>query len=281
MIRFTRASAPADRSGGDAPDQTAARNFAHLKETIVRDYDRLGETDTFRFACHPDVPCFNRCCSDVNIFLTPYDVLRLKNRLRITSGEFLERHTVIPVHAGQKHPVVLLRMGDDEAKTCPFVDAAAGCTVYEDRPWACRMFPVGKASPGETGGEPFYFLMNEEVCRGWEQDTKWTVRGWMEDQHVRRWDEEGERYKAITLHPFFDSHSLTPPQMEMFHLACYDLDRFRRFVFGSSLLRRIVVDEKRVRRMRTSDAHLLGFGYDWLRFSLFHEPVFPVRRDSG
>ena len=35
----------------------------------------------FSFACHPDVPCFTKCCSDLDLALTPYDVLRLKNRL--------------------------------------------------------------------------------------------------------------------------------------------------------------------------------------------------------
>ena len=55
----------------------------NLKETVLKEYPRMNLDSTFRFSCHPGVACFNRCCADVNIFLTPYDVLRMKNRLGI------------------------------------------------------------------------------------------------------------------------------------------------------------------------------------------------------
>ena len=64
-----------------------------LKKTILEQFPRLDEDAKFTFSCHPGVSCFNQCCSDVNIFLTPYDVLRLKNRLGISSQEFLDKYT--------------------------------------------------------------------------------------------------------------------------------------------------------------------------------------------
>ena len=94
-----------------------------LHERIVSDAPRLGPDDTFRFACHPGVPCFNQCCSNVNIFLSPYDVLRMKRRLGMTSGDFLDRYALLPIQKEMKTPVVLLRMNDDEARTCPFLTA--------------------------------------------------------------------------------------------------------------------------------------------------------------
>ena len=68
-----------------------------LVEKILKDYPRLGPDDRFKFACHPGVSCFNRCCGDVNIFLSPYDVLRMKKRLGMKSGDFLDRHALLPV----------------------------------------------------------------------------------------------------------------------------------------------------------------------------------------
>ena len=53
----------------------------------------LAFDDTFYFSCHPGIDCFTQCCQDVNILLTPYDIARMKNRLGMTSTEFLERHT--------------------------------------------------------------------------------------------------------------------------------------------------------------------------------------------
>ncbi len=79
-----------------------------LQERILADYDRLGPDDTFRFACRPGISCFNKCCGDVNIFLSPYDVLRMKRRLGITSTEFLEKYTLMPVNKEMKTPVVML-----------------------------------------------------------------------------------------------------------------------------------------------------------------------------
>ena len=49
----------------------------------------LTSEDDFRFECRPGLECFTRCCRDITIFLTPYDVLRMKNALNISSGDFL------------------------------------------------------------------------------------------------------------------------------------------------------------------------------------------------
>ena len=70
-------------------------------------YKRLSLDDTFQFACHAGLGCFTQCCSDVNIALTPYDALRLRRRLGISSEEFIERFTYLaPFAPGQKLPIV-------------------------------------------------------------------------------------------------------------------------------------------------------------------------------
>lgn len=258
------------------PDPTPERR---MKEAILKDWPRMKADDDFRFACGPNLPCYNRCCADVNIVLTPYDILRLKNRLEISSEEFLEKYTLLPFTKEQRLPVVLLRMNDDEGKTCPFV-REAGCSVYEDRPWACRMYPVGAASPKdeEQQGPAFYFLVKDEVCKGFEQARTWTVREWMKNQGVDEYDELGELFKEITLHDYFQKGGvLDPKRMEMYHTVCCDLDRFRRFVFKSSFLEKFEVDEATVEKMRDDDIELLKFGFRWLKFCLFREPTMTVR----
>jgi len=54
---------------------------------ILKESPRLDEQSTFSFSCHKDVPFFNKCCGDVNIFLMHYDIIRLKNNLSISSSE--------------------------------------------------------------------------------------------------------------------------------------------------------------------------------------------------
>ena len=47
-----------------------------------------------QFDCHPGVACFNECCRNIDIQLTPYDIVRLKQRLGVSSQEFVARYTL-------------------------------------------------------------------------------------------------------------------------------------------------------------------------------------------
>ncbi len=253
-----------------------------LKETVLKEYPRMSREGCFNFKCHKDISCFNMCCSDVNIFLTPYDIIRLKNRLKISSQEFLDKYTFLPIDENQNHPVVMLKMRQDENKTCPFV-GTDGCTVYQDRPWSCRMFPLGVASPkdeGERKGEEFYFMIQEPVCQGYHENQSWTVDRWIKDQGVERYSEMGELFKEISLHEFFrERKQLTPAKLEMFYMVCYNIDKFREFVLESSFLQRFDVDEETIVEIRKDDEELLKFGINWLRFSLFGEKTMRLRSD--
>jgi Fe-S-cluster containining protein len=256
---------------------------AEMEERILKDAPRLGPKDKFKFACHPGVSCFNKCCGDVNIFLSPYDVLRMKNRLGMKSSEFLEKYTILPIQKGMKTPAVLLRMNDDEAKSCSFL-TEEGCGIYSDRPWPCRMFPVGMASQKDTAdgwrGDRFYFLLQEEVCQGFGELKEQSIEEWLEAQGVEEYDWWGEGFKELTLHEYFDGEeTLSPEKMHMLFTACYDLDKFRDFVFDSTLLQRFIVDDDFVDEMRSNDEALLRFAFLWLRFSLFGEPTMKVRSE--
>lgn len=254
-----------------------------LQKKIISDYPRLGLEDTFTFACHPGVSCYNKCCGDVNIFLMPYDVLRMKKRLGISSEKFLNTYTLLPVQKEMQYPIVMLRMNDDEAKSCPFL-TEKGCGIYSDRPWPCRMYPLGLASQKDTPdgwrGERFYFLLQEEVCKGFGESTEYTVNRWLDDQGVDEYDEWGEGYKELTMHKFFeDGGILSPAKMHMFYTACYDLDKFKEFVFDSTLLERFDVDPDFAEAMRVSDEEMLRFAFLWLQFSLFGEKTVKVKSD--
>lgn len=255
-----------------------------LREKILAEYPRLGHDDSFTFGCHPGVSCFNGCCRDVNIFLAPYDVLRLKKRLGITSAEFLDRYALVPVQKDMRTPIVLLRMKDGGNKECPFL-TEDGCGVYEDRPWPCRMYPLGMAAAKDTPdgwrGERFWYLLREDVCKGFGESTPWTVKEWLENQGVEPYDDWGDAYKELTLHSFFEGGGqLSPEKLNMFFTACYDLDKFRTFVFETTLLERFDVDEDFIEEMRYDDEALLRFAFLWLRFSLYGEPTMRLRPEA-
>lgn len=256
------------------------KELDNLKEAVLKEYPRMDRESSFRFNCHRNINCFNKCCTDVNIFLTPYDIVRLKNKLKISSQEFLDRFTILPIDENQRHPVVMLKMKDDAEKSCPFV-GKEGCSVYEDRPWSCRMFPLGVASPmgrGDHADDDFYFLIEEPVCEGYHERKEQSVSEWMGSQNVDDYSRMGNLFKEISLHDYFrEKKQLTPAKLEMFYTVCYNIDKFREFVFQSTFLDRFDVDEETVQEIKKDDEELLKFGFEWLRFALFGEKTMRVK----
>ncbi|MFA4915331.1 MAG: YkgJ family cysteine cluster protein [Syntrophales bacterium] len=260
---------------------TDANAFAKWKQTILKDSPKLSLKDTFNFSCHKGLSCFTKCCADVNIFLTPYDILRMKRRLKISSEEFLKKFTTAITLDGRGFPTVILKMREDELKRCPFV-SEEGCGIYEDRPWSCRMYPIGMASPDKNHSsewEEFYFIVDQEFsCLGFDDGEKRTIEGWKKNQGVNDYELKGNSYKDITLHSFFlGGGRLTPEKTNMFYMACYDIDRFRRFILGSRFFNLFDIDERTMGNIKSNEEDLLEFGYRWIRFSLFQENTLKVK----
>jgi Fe-S-cluster containining protein len=246
----------------------------------AREPDRHGHlktNDTFQFECRKGIQCFNQCCADVNIVLTPYDVLRMKNSLGITSGEFLEKYTTIIKPENSLFPVVVLKMTDDEMKRCYFVEEE-GCTIYEDRPWACRMFPLDKGV--SEGDEPTFSLIKKPECLGFEEKKSWRVEDWIVDQGVSFYEKYEGLYQDITDHERVKDLDVTNPDISnMLLMALYDLDKFRKFVFESNFLKYFEVEEPRVETIKTDDVELLIFGVEWVKFGLLGQQTFSVKED--
>ncbi|MEW6267611.1 MAG: YkgJ family cysteine cluster protein [Thermodesulfobacteriota bacterium] len=223
---------------------------------------------SFRFACHPDVPCFNQCCADLTLALTPYDVVKLKNRLGLRSDRFIELFT--EPHLDQdRFPRLKLKMTGGTRRPCPFV-TTAGCSVYQDRPGACRIYPLGRGSA--AGGREMFFLVREDHCRGFEQPRTWEIEEWLADQDLIEYNKYNDRWMEIitagkSLGP--EPHRLK--KLQMFGMVSYNLDRFRDFVFGSGFLGRFIIDSETADLARADDLALLDLGFSWLKFALYGE----------
>lgn len=238
------------------------------------------EGDTFSFACHPGVSCFTECCRDLNLVLTPYDILRLKKRLGLTSDDFIDQLTVIKANEHNGFPAVLLKMGEDERRTCPFV-TPSGCRIYEDRPGACRIYPIGRASSrtqGQEGAKEFFFVVREAHCQGFREPRDWTIEAWSQDQGLSPYTVFNDLWTEIITHKGPPrSQDAVSQKLQMFFMASYNLDQFRRFVFQSSFLKRFMIPEERVKQMESDDEELLKLAFEWLKFVLYGEKTLPVR----
>ena len=192
--------------------------------------------ESFRFSCHPGVPCFTECCRELELALTPYDILRLCRGTGLSSQEFLDRYVIVEFDERDQFPRLYLTMVDDGRASCPFV-SAGGCRVYPDRPSACRTYPVGRGvQRGPDGITEHFVLLREPHCRGFEEEKEQTIDGWQRDQEILTYNRYNDLMPDILQAPFFQRGGrLSPPQAELFLLALYNLDRFREKLKGGEL----------------------------------------------
>ena len=228
--------------------------------------------DTFCFNCSPDVACFNECCRDLNQFLTPYDILRLKNHLGLSSGEFLEQYT--SQHTGPETglPIVTLKPEAGEGLLCPFV-SPEGCRVYQDRPSSCRTYPLvrGLSRSRETGEVTEQFMMLQEPhCFGFREKSRHTVRQWIAGQEIRVYNEINDRLmEIISLKNQLMPGPLDLKSQRMFYLALYDLDNFRTQIKKNGLLDDFDCDQTILEKSMEDDVVLLELGMRWIKHVLF------------
>jgi hypothetical protein len=229
--------------------------------------------DDLCFDCNPNVPCFNTCCRNVNIFLTPADILRIRKRLDMGSAEFLDKYTIAIVSQTTGLPLVLLKMRETEAKECPFV-GPEGCTIYADRPWSCRLYPLDY----DTEADCYKVMADRSKCLGFEEGRVWVVEDWLAKQGVLYPKELDRYYSETTARLEFPKDKIENPQLvRMFYMASYDLDTFRRFVFESRFLKIFDISEDLVERIKTDDEELARLAFLWLKFGLSDKNALPLR----
>ncbi len=228
--------------------------------------------DTFNFECHPGLDCFTSCCRDVNIFLAPYDVIRLRHALKLNSAEFLDQYTHRLSKEGGVLPLVTLRMNEDD-QYCPFLDRDTGCTVYEHRPWSCRLFPLNLEESGQ-----FTYVCGPERCPGLLSHRTERIHRWLVDQGAAEYQDVHLLYGEVAAHPELAQLDVDNPAVrEMIFMATYDLDRFKDFVFQSSFLQKFDVPEETIFKALRYEVDLLKLGLDWIKFGLFGEPTLKIR----
>jgi len=242
-------------------DGHAANNFSPIQKD-----------DTFRFSCAPQVPCFNACCRDLNQFLTPYDIVRLKDHLQLASSDFLEQYC--RRHTGPESglPIVSLKPGETEALTCPFV-TEAGCKVYANRPSSCRTYPLARTlSRSRTTGAIFerFMLISESHCLGFRQGRTQTVRQWIARQEIGIYNDFNDRLmEIISLKSRFRPGPLDKESSHWFYLALYDLDSFRSEINQHGLLKGLELDAALLAEAQKEDTALLRVGIEWVKRALF------------
>ncbi len=235
----------------------------------------LSMEDRFRFDCHPGLNCFNRCCREAVIVMSPYDILRLSRGLGLTTGEFLRRHTRREDEAGTLLPLVLLKPA--RSGGCPFL-GDEGCTVYGDRPAACRLFPVVQGSElAPEGAVERHFLRRLDYCQGFAGEKEWTLETWQAAQGFPEFDRPRRPWLALLARQAAPGRTpLDDRIFSQFYMMAYDLDGFRTFVFQSAFLKSYGLTPKDAEPLKTDDLALLRLSAAYLERLLFPASAAPL-----
>ncbi|HET98083.1 MAG TPA: YkgJ family cysteine cluster protein [Desulfurivibrio alkaliphilus] len=263
-----------------APESNSPTLFAKNPSNILP--HKLTLDSKLRFRCHPGVSCFTACCGNINIVLTPYDILRIRRALNLPAQEFLLRFTT-PVYLEQTDlPGVKILL--DEDGRCPFV-TEEGCTIYSYRPTTCRYYPVGmsyfREAPADKNeasiSEEFYFLVKEDHCKGHQEEKTQTIREWRIDQGIDESDLMNKEWMELVMRrkSFGRQATLSEPAKRIFFMASTDLDKFREMVFSPSFQNTYDFDEQTLAKLREDDVELMRFSFRFLAATIFGIP------DSG
>lgn len=237
-------------------------------------YPEIDGDQRFAFACHPKVPCFTECCRELDLALTPYDVLRLKRALNLSSSRFLEQYVIIEWDEQQLFPTCYLTMVDDGRASCVFLQKT-GCSVYSDRPGSCRAYPVGRGASRKEDGSSVesLVLLQESHCRGFEETDSQKASEYLRNQGLELYNRFNDALLPLIQHPLIQNRTFRPSRraLDQYMLALYDLDQFRREMNDGRIALHKPLTPSHLTGLTGDDQALLLLGIDWLWQEFFGE----------
>ncbi|MDH5231736.1 MAG: YkgJ family cysteine cluster protein [Gammaproteobacteria bacterium] len=238
-----------------------------------------------KFQCYKGIECYNACCKQADITLTPYDVIRMKTRLGLSSTDFLAKHTVPFEMDGDGLMGIKLKTTDDEP-VCLFMNDE-GCSIYEDRPSACRYYPSGlmsmraKDSPTD---QRHFFVVKEDHCKGHGLGDGISVDEYREQQGVIEYDEANHPWYQIMLKKKSAGPAVgtpSPTSLQFFFMCSYDIDRFKRFIQAESFSKAYDVSPDEIQSMLDDELKLLDFSFRLMKQVLFGEHTIPTMEGAA
>jgi uncharacterized protein len=237
-----------------------------------------------QFQCRKGIDCWNACCSNIDISLTPVDILRLSRRLGISTTEFLIQYT-FPYElepngiAGVKFKPI------ENGSACQFM-RPEGCDVYTDRPTACRYYPVALLSmrrSDEFTDRNAYALVKEPHCHGHNEPRQLSIEEYRKEQGLVEYDELGRGWRQLVLKKKSSGPTIGAPSkrsLQLWFMACYDLDRFRDFIASSAFNEVYDIPWDEMQKILSTDDELMLFAFRFLRQTMFGEETIIMKTDA-
>lgn len=262
---------------------TAERPESPLQSPI--DPVELTIDSKFQFNCHKGIACFNACCKSIDITLLPYDILRLKRNLGLSSKEFVGRYT-LPFEMDFNGLPGLKLAKKPGTTECVFL-AEEGCTVYADRPSACRYYALGSMGvrrKDSTEVENIFFVVKEAHCLGHFEPRTQSVAEYRHDQGIEKYDDMNREWRDLVIKKRSTGPTIGAPSersMQLFDMCSYDMDSFREFIQTEGFQAVFEIDQTKYAELLDDEDRLFLFSIRFLKQVLFGEMSITVKSDAA
>jgi Fe-S-cluster containining protein len=173
----------------------------------------LSETDLMRLSCDARGCDANCCKAGAPIVLNPYEIAHICRESGISYEDLLD---IVDTDRADGFPLVMLPRNP----VCSFWEES-GCRIYNARPLACRLFPIGRVF---DGFQSKLVLPGRNICSGLVSTPSETVGDYLKTQetalHFTMADRWIEFVNEIELLPLPDK----PVTSVAFHMLVYSPD---------------------------------------------------------
>lgn len=155
------------------------KRYVTLEE--ISDGKLYGLEDMVKADCNGCEGCSD-CCKGMgeSVILDAYDIHRLKCRTGRGFEDLLQNAIELHVVDGVILPNLAMKTGEKEQ--CYFLSDAGRCTIHEDRPGICRLFPLGRYYEEEG----FRYFLQKDECP--KQKTKIKVSKWLDMKNPKEYE---------------------------------------------------------------------------------------------
>lgn len=165
-------------------------------EELLKKMGTIGKTSrvvdsdetTMRFTCD----MCGKCCRDIDIMLTPYDVLKIRRHLGLQPPDFFNKYVEMHIGPQSKMPIVCLITRPQ----CVFI-VDGKCSIHDARPTNCRGYPCGRIQElnKDTNEVTLKWILHQSCSRiPFRQQKLWKIKGWMAKEGLHEYWENGKPY---------------------------------------------------------------------------------------
>lgn len=156
------------------------------------------------------------CCRNMEIFLNPYDVLKLSEVLKKTTGEVIRDELLFLKSKGQLFSRPILKKA--RSGSCSF-NRDRKCMIHPSRPLSCRLFPLARLN------QEFY-LQETEYCLGIHQKDRQPLSSYLKQEESEDWLALSEECHQVIQEgeSSLKGHDPDPFLLRLIELILYDYD---------------------------------------------------------